>query len=269
MPSIADEVAALKNELDRMRWLYAHADEKVRQEIGGLLHGRVQSRLMQAEATLSAVAKQTTDPDAAASLVTVIELLEDLRVNDIRAASHALHPPAIMGGLVASVSSLCRAVEGEFDMLVDVVSSADIRQRDQLGESEFHPVVCLIVYRILDDALLNARCHGNATEVVVSLQWVEPNSLRFTVADNGGGFDVASAPQGFGLAAAHARANDRGGSVVIESTPGHGTLMTVTLPIRDPRRHPKGQPSSAMRFDRRGGVTGHLEPEAGVAPTVR
>ncbi len=56
-------------------------------------------------------------------------------------------------------------------------------------------------------------------------------SFQLSVKDNGQGFDVATrVGQGFGLTGMHERVAALGGSLAIDSRPGHGTEVSATLP---------------------------------------
>ena len=64
-----------------------------------------------------------------------------------------------------------------------------------------------------------------------------PDEVRVDVVDNGHGFDVAKVqdqPAGLGhigLSAMSRRAEELGGEVVVESTPGSGTAVSVSMPL--------------------------------------
>ncbi len=49
--------------------------------------------------------------------------------------------------------------------------------------------------------------------------------------DDGTGFDVAAAPDGFGLTGMTERVALVDGSLEIESAPGQGTRLTIELPV--------------------------------------
>ncbi|MNG32755.1 Signal transduction histidine-protein kinase/phosphatase DegS [compost metagenome] len=61
------------------------------------------------------------------------------------------------------------------------------------------------------------------------------HGIRLTVADNGSGFDRAdrcgSRPQGFGLLLMSIAVHEAGGTATIDTAPGQGTCITVTLPL--------------------------------------
>lgn len=80
------------------------------------------------------------------------------------------------------------------------------------------------------EALMNAGRHGGASRVQV---YVEPDGsgVVCTVKDDGAGFDVASTPEGVGLARSiRARVGEAGGRVEVVSAPGRGTEVLVWLP---------------------------------------
>jgi glucose-6-phosphate-specific signal transduction histidine kinase len=62
-------------------------------------------------------------------------------------------------------------------------------------------------------------------------------SLRFTVTDDGAGFDTASTRHGTGLQGMAGRLAALGGALHIRSQPGHGTTLSGKLPVSAP-----GQP---------------------------
>ena len=86
--------------------------------------------------------------------------------------------------------------------------------------------------RILHEALNNAVRHGRAERIQVRFDHDQRGSL-LSIADDGGGFDVAAARgsgEGLGLASMHERAELLGGAVSILSDPGRGTVVEARLP---------------------------------------
>jgi len=84
--------------------------------------------------------------------------------------------------------------------------------------------------RIVREAVTNGVRHGDATEVALELSGGD--DLRVTVRDNGSGFTPgAPRPAGsFGLDTMRERARALGGDLTIDSRPGEGTTVEVTLP---------------------------------------
>lgn len=91
----------------------------------------------------------------------------------------------------------------------------------------------VILYRIAQEALRNARKHARASAVHVVLQRSQ-RGVRLTVRDDGGGCDVERAlsyrPGHLGLVAMRERAEIAGGWLRFESVEGAGTSVTAWLP---------------------------------------
>ncbi len=96
-----------------------------------------------------------------------------------------------------------------------------------------HPDVEVTLLRATQEALANVRRHAAADHVTVTLSYF-PDEVTLDVADDGRGFDPAAhAPGpagGLGLIGIHERAAALGGSVAVESAPGEGTMIGVSLP---------------------------------------
>ncbi len=101
---------------------------------------------------------------------------------------------------------------------------------ERLGEEPFSPDARMQVFRILQEALSNARRHGRASCVKVTFAG-ENSLMRMAVQDDGVGFDPAqSMDEGhFGLRFMQERAEVLGGSVKIESAPGMGTRVVLMV----------------------------------------
>jgi signal transduction histidine kinase len=85
------------------------------------------------------------------------------------------------------------------------------------------------------NALGNVAKHAQADKAVVTLR-TTARSVCLTVADNGKGFDPEAVNQrardhGWGLMIMRERAASIGAQVSIESAPGHGTKVVVTLNV--------------------------------------
>ncbi|MFG1805222.1 sensor histidine kinase [Streptomyces sp. NPDC049040] len=95
----------------------------------------------------------------------------------------------------------------------------------------------VVALRSCQEALANARRHaGPAVPVTLDLHYAE-DTLRLAVRDTGRGFDPAGPPgTGYGLPGLRARAAEMGGTAAVDSAPGRGTAVTVTLPLAAARR---------------------------------
>jgi len=90
------------------------------------------------------------------------------------------------------------------------------------------------IIRVVQEALTNVRKHAEANAVTVTIRGSD-TTTTFAIEDDGVGFDpesTASAQDGYGLFTMRDRAALLGGSVDIDSAPGRGTRVTVTVPER-------------------------------------
>lgn len=98
-----------------------------------------------------------------------------------------------------------------------------------------HPDVEVTLLRTTQEALANVRKHARASEVTITLSYME-DAVALDVIDNGTGFDPQAPPAagergGFGLNGMRRRVDALGGTLAIESDLGFGTAVAVSLPI--------------------------------------
>ncbi|MFD3677849.1 sensor histidine kinase [Streptomyces sp. NPDC058613] len=121
--------------------------------------------------------------------------------------------------------------------LADLVGHSDGgAQRVTLGlsgEERGHPVTLLTaLYRAAQEGLTNAHRHSGAAHIALSAEYGE-HETRLVISDDGLGFPSDGPRDGFGLRAMRERLGPLGGEVMIDTAPGRGTVVTVTVP-REP-----------------------------------
>ena len=96
---------------------------------------------------------------------------------------------------------------------------------------ELEPKAREALLRIVGEAVTNAARHGQADRI--RLELVERPELEVRIVDDGRGFDVATLHEDsgrYGITGMRERAEAVGGQLRVESTPGHGTTIVVSLP---------------------------------------
>jgi signal transduction histidine kinase len=84
---------------------------------------------------------------------------------------------------------------------------------------------------VVAESLANAAKHSGSKDVTVRVA-CEPGVLRVEVTDRGRGIAaVTDDDPHFGLRLLHTRVHEIGGSIDVESTPGHGVRVTAVLPV--------------------------------------
>jgi signal transduction histidine kinase len=151
-------------------------------------------------------------------------LLENLRssmgqtIGDIRELVYGLRPPALDDlGLTGALQALA---DGGNGLTVDVQVDGDLE--------DLPAAVEVAAYRIVQEALTNARRHAGARQAVVRLD--RDDALKITVTDDGRGI-APGARAGVGMSSMRERAAELGGSCSISPSPDGGTVVQARLPI--------------------------------------
>lgn len=94
-----------------------------------------------------------------------------------------------------------------------------------------HPEIDLTVLRAVQECLANIARHAGARSVAVTLSYMG-DVLALDVQDDGTGFDVERVTSGaYGLAGMRERTARLQGALTVESVPGEGTTVSMTLPL--------------------------------------
>ncbi|QHI70321.1 sensor histidine kinase [Tichowtungia aerotolerans] len=80
------------------------------------------------------------------------------------------------------------------------------------------------------EAVHNCARHSHATWVRIVIAAGE-EQLTLSVQDNGCGFDPSQKSDGWGVDSMQKRAHELGGTMVLQSTPGNGTTVSLTIPL--------------------------------------
>jgi signal transduction histidine kinase len=146
-------------------------------------------------------------------------------IRDIRLFIHGLSGEAtdgrdVAGGLVALANEARHSALIEVDVEIDRASAPSVTEAQGAQ-----------LLQLVREALSNAIRHARASRIVVRLTAAGDRS-RIEVGDDGVGFDPGRAAAGHhrGLLNMRARAGAAGGDMWIESRPGSGTRVIVTLP---------------------------------------
>jgi signal transduction histidine kinase len=202
------------------RLLTVQEDE--RRRFAGELHDGVGQVLTALTLTLDA-ATTAPRPEIAIRHVRLARRIGDTALAETRDLAHRLRPARLEErGLVPALRDL--ASQSGFP--VRVVAEAGAAQPHLLGST-----ATVEVYRIVQEALANAARHSGAAQARVSLAR-RPGRLTIVVSDEGRGFTRGEEQElGIGLAGMEERAEHIGGQITIGSRPGHGTRVTLSVPL--------------------------------------
>ncbi len=204
--------------------------EQTRKEVAGLLHGRVQSRLVVLGHWLKDCQGQLKDGPAQAmeSLEEANKLLREIRDQELRTITRQLYPSIIRTGLPSALNSLADRFRSVFS--VEVLIDKDVAEMDNPMNPRLNESLRLTLYRVAEEALGNVAKHAQANEVWLSLSLSPARELMLVVRDNGRGFDRSTAKVGQGLLSIDDYVMALGGTVQVTSAAGAGTVVVVSVP---------------------------------------
>jgi signal transduction histidine kinase len=231
LDSLRAECAALRAERDALlreqallhRSLELH--ERDRQLLAFEIHDGIVQDMSGAAMLLEAASRQATfeNPTAAANLERGIRTLRS-SVAEARQLIRGLIPVVLdQAGFVASLAKLVQRFEEDQGLQVSLTTNVQL--------THLAPAFEMIILRIVQEALNNVWRHSGATAATVSVEQ-QGDQLLLSIADAGAGFDPAQVKSTrYGLTGMKERARLLGGVTQIESEPGVGTRVQVTLPL--------------------------------------
>ena len=146
-------------------------------------------------------------------------------VDEIAAASDPVHKRLELLGLATLGRRLCQDLSKRHDVVIHF--------QDEGVPPDLPFDIALALFRVLQEAAVNAAVHSQAREIWVSVLGAAAE-VRLRVVDRGVGFD-AQRPvpgAGVGLVAIRERLKLVNGDSVISSTPGEGTRVEAWVPLR-------------------------------------
>ena len=213
LAAIVSERRRAAQELSESRARIAAARERERRRLEGELHDSAQNRIFALRVKLRAAQERTGD-------AALEELIDEAGAvgDDLRRIAHGLSPPMLSThGLAAALQ-----VEGSHSAIPVEIVNGD------LGLSEPH--LERAVYLCCLESIQNAAKHaGSGATVTVRLRR-DADELRFSVEDDGVGFDPRTATPGAGLAGLRDRIETVGGHIAVETAPGRGTTVAGAVP---------------------------------------
>ena len=142
----------------------------------------------------------------------------------VRNVANHLRPAALNFGLVSALEWLAE----DFNKRTGIQCQFYLNARE--------PVLCdahaTAVFRMVQESLTNVARHANASRVHVALTYGR-SGLELNVSDNGCGFEPTLTGQrdSYGLLGMSERARLIGAALQIDSAPGAGTVISISIPI--------------------------------------
>jgi two-component system, NarL family, sensor histidine kinase DevS len=221
-----------REQADRRRLAAAlvEAQEQERRRIAEQIHDGPVQELVGLSLLLDAVVQDLEEAEATQAAEECAYVAGHARssVRALRQVIFDLHPLALdeLGFTAATRSVSERLAQAGVAVEVDVDAADALPQMQRT-----------VAFRVIQEALANVGRHARATHTRIEAREVE-GRMEVRVADDGRGFDPAAATGGLmgghlGLSAMRQRAALAGGAIRIESAPGAGTTVKLTLPMSE------------------------------------
>jgi signal transduction histidine kinase len=218
-----------------------------RQRMAREIHDTLAQSLAGIITQLQAAEQAARDAERRRHRDAALQLARD-GLTEARRSVHELRPEPLEGGRIGDALT---SVAQRWSALhrIEAVVMATGPSRPMPSETE------LVLLRIGQEALANVAKHAAARRVVLTLSYIG-DQVTLDIRDDGTGFDPAVVAAGepgpgggFGLTAMRQRAEGVAGTLAIESEPGAGTTISVSLPLQAAGSGPAAPPAGARAAD--------------------
>jgi signal transduction histidine kinase len=207
----------LVEDLRASRQRLVTAQDEARRRLERNIHDGAQQDLV-ALAIKLRLAAETVDDDPARQILGELQTDATGALDNLRDLARGIYPPLLADlGLAAALNA-----QASKSALPVAVEAGGIGRFGQDTEAA--------VYFCCLEALQNTAKYAQATHARICLQ-AQNRTLRFTVSDDGTGYDTRHTPMGSGQRNMADRLAALGGRLEVRSAPSHGTTITAQLPV--------------------------------------
>lgn len=220
----------LKRSIDEIRMLTGHLQEvreEERKNIARDIHDELGQQLTILKMDVAWIIKKLRNPDEVLTnqLKGLLDTI-DGTIKSVRRMCSELRPALLDDlGLIAAMEWQAREFEKNTGIAVELTLPGEaLRLVTEIKTG---------LFRIFQESLTNIARHAQAKEVKVSLQEAG-KTLVLDIRDDGKGFDTSllNEKRTLGILGMEERSLMMGGKYVIESEPGKGTTVKVTVPLK-------------------------------------
>jgi len=216
-----DQLRSLSNQLSLV-------EDRQRQQLANAIHDGLAQQLFGIRAKVTLLKYPDKVSNYQGEIAEILQVIDDT-MKETRNLSFDLFPPVLHEvGLEAALSWLAHHHHERTGLKIEVTED---------GEGlELSEDLRAMAYQCVRELLNNVYKHAEATHVNITLTYV-PEFLTILVDDNGVGFEVsrtgppqADQTSGFGLFSIRERLRAVGGRMLLDSTPGKGSRVFLTMP---------------------------------------
>ena len=205
------------------------AEERERRRIATGVHDDIGQKLALAKLELQSIQAIASEPDVSESLSHACDLVNQA-MQDARSLAFDLSNPVLYEvGFTAAVESL---------LTERIIQKSGIKSefKSNTRKIKLDQDMSIVLFQAVRELLTNVVKHANANKVKVCIDKFD-HRVQVIVEDDGVGFELSGLKSpdkekgGFGLFNVKERLEYLGGSFDIESKPGQGTRVTMTVPL--------------------------------------
>lgn len=213
-----------EQELRRLSNQLVRTQEEERKSLSRELHDELGQMLTGLRMELGRAERaQATGSPAFPQTVAESKALVDRMMRMVRDLAMGLRPSMLDDlGLEPALAFQAREFSRRYNVPVDLSVDGDLERLPDPQRT--------CVYRVVQEALTNCAKHSAATEIQVNVVRGRTR-LDVSVRDNGIGMAALTSHNGLGLTGIKERVKDINGSATIETRPGGGTVVHITLPV--------------------------------------
>jgi two-component system, NarL family, sensor kinase len=204
------------------------AEQRERLRIATHLHDEVAQPLAMLKIKLGTLRQSLSSDQAAAAELDWMRDQMEQTIKTIRGLSFELAPPILYDfGFEAALEELLEKVEDRYGMQVRYHKAGDSVKLAKGTQ--------VLLYTMAREIIMNVVKHSHCKHLNATLENQE-QQLTLTLQDDGIGFDSSSLEKkikkdgGFGLFSIRERIRHFGGKFILESTPGKGTRVVLSVP---------------------------------------
>lgn len=224
-----DEIRKYQKNLRYLAQRISLIEEQERKCISEALHDNISQNLAFSKIKLNVLRDSASAGDIAGELDDIQELIEQ-SLQFTRSLTAELSPPILFDlGFEKAVEWLCERTSEKHHVMVELLSDGKLK--------EVKIEMSILLFKTVRELLINIVKHARAKKALVSLRRENEDTLRINVEDDGVGFNISKpghyegGAESFGLFNIRERLNYLGGTFDIESEPGHGTRVTMVVPM--------------------------------------
>jgi PAS domain S-box-containing protein len=215
--------AAYKNQLRSLASELSLTEEKERRHIAAMLHDHIGQTLAISKIKLGAL-QESLAADGYDEYIEDIQTLLEKSIQYTKSLTFELSPPILYElGFESAIEWFGEQIQKHHKILV--------KFEEDGKPKPLNKDVSVLVFQTVRELFMNIVKHAQAHEVGVSIR-KDGEIIIITVNDDGIGFDTSTidTTKSFGFFSIYERVQYIGGTLEIDSTPGHGTQIILRVP---------------------------------------